>query len=199
MTNELDAYDGVVERTPEGGVIRFERALPYDIRQVWDAITAPDRLAEWWMPMDADISVDLREGGEMVFEVGGDEPFTMRLAITRVEPPMLLEHEHVDDGSFTRWELEPTEAGCLLRLRHYVVDVPGAIERCYVVGLHTSLSRLGPAIEGAPVPWDWDEFAVSQAKYAERGLATPIDEDGVDKADEADEAAGKTDGEEEPA
>lgn len=165
------AYDGTVERTADGGVIRFERPLPYDISQVWDAITSPERLAEWWMPMAADISVDLREGGEMRFEVTGDEPFTMQLRVTRVEPPMLLEHTHVDEGSFIRWELEPASTGCVLRLSHFVRDVPGAVERCYVVGLHTSLSRLAPSIEGSPVPWDWAAFAESQAQYARLGLA----------------------------
>ena len=173
-----NAYDGVLERTAEGGVIRFERLLPYDLRQVWDAITTADRLAEWWMPMAADVTVDLREGGEMVFEVGGDEPFTMRLTITRVEPPMLLEHTHPDEGSFIRWELERSGDGCLLRLRHFVRDVDGAVERCYVVGLHTSLSRLGPAIEGTPVPWDWDRFAESQAQYSRRGFAPAPDGEG---------------------
>ena len=60
-------YDGTLERTADGGVIRFERHLAYPIREVWDAITNPERLADWWLPFDADITVDLREGGEMVF------------------------------------------------------------------------------------------------------------------------------------
>ena len=59
-------YDGTMERTADGGVIRFERHLAYPIRDVWDAITNPARLADWWLPFDADITVDLREGGEMV-------------------------------------------------------------------------------------------------------------------------------------
>ena len=33
------SYDGTLERTADGGVIRFERHLPYPIRDVWDAIT----------------------------------------------------------------------------------------------------------------------------------------------------------------
>jgi len=59
-------YDGTIERTADGGVIRFERRLPFPVRDVWDAITTPARLADWWLPFDADITVDLREGGEMV-------------------------------------------------------------------------------------------------------------------------------------
>jgi len=55
-------YDGTVERTPEGGVIHFERRFDYPIRDVWDAITNPARLADWWLPFDADITGRLRIG-----------------------------------------------------------------------------------------------------------------------------------------
>jgi uncharacterized protein YndB with AHSA1/START domain len=171
------AYDGTVERTADGGIIRFERQLPYPIRDVWDAITNPARLADWWLPFDADITVDLREGGKMVFAAAGDEPVTVTCTILRVEPPMLLEHTHVDPGSRMRWELEPVETGCVLRLSHHVPDARGAIDNCFVVGLHTSLSRLEPCLAGRPTPWDWDAFAQAQAQYASLGLAPPVTAD----------------------
>jgi len=42
MSNvSASSYDGTLERTTDGGVIRFERHLPYPIRDVWDAITNP--------------------------------------------------------------------------------------------------------------------------------------------------------------
>jgi uncharacterized protein YndB with AHSA1/START domain len=164
-------YDGIVERTPEGGVIRFERRLDYPIREVWDAITNPARLADWWLPFDADITVDLREGGDMVFTGTGDEPIAVTCTILRVEPPMLLEHTHVDPGAYLRWELEPVDAGCVLRLSHFAPDADDAIGKCYVVGLHASLARLVPCLAGEPIAWDWDEFAVAQAQYAALGFA----------------------------
>lgn len=167
-------HDGVIERTADGGLIRFERRLPYSVRDVWDAVTEADRLADWWLPFDADVSVDLREGGEMVFS-SRDEPMTMRFTILRVESPMLLEHTHADPGSYLRWELEPVDGGCVLRLSHFVTDVGGAIDNCYVVGLHTSLERLEPCLAGHPVPWDWDAFAESKAHYAALGLAPEAD------------------------
>ena len=168
-------YDGTLERTTDGGVIRFERRLDYAVRDVWDAITDPARLADWWLPFDADITVDLREGGEMVFVATGDEPMTITCTIVRVEPPMLLEHTHVDAGSLMRWELEAVDTGCVLRLSHFVTDVGAAIENGYVVGLHTSLSRLEPCLAGHPAPWDWEELATTQSHYAEIGLASPPD------------------------
>jgi uncharacterized protein YndB with AHSA1/START domain len=170
-------YDGTLDRTADGGVIRFERHLPYSIREVWDAITDPARLAEWWLPFEADITVDLREGGDMVMVGTGEEPVTMTCTFRRVEPPMLLEHTHVDPGSLVRWELEPQASGCVLRLSHFVPDPATAIDNCYVVGLHTSLSRLEPCLAGRPIAWDWDEFARAQSHYAAVGLAPPLPAD----------------------
>jgi len=164
-------YDGTMERTADGGVIRFERHLDYGIRDVWDAITKPARLADWWLPFAADITIDLRPGGEMTFVAKGDEPMEMTCTILRVEPPMLFEHTHADPGSVMRWELEPLDTGCVLRLSHFVTDVVAAVENGYVVGLHTSLSRLLPCLAGEPVPWDWEAFAEARARYAELGLA----------------------------
>ena len=175
MTDLKGSYDGTMERTAEGGVIRFERRLPYAVRDVWDAITDPARLADWWLPFDADITVDLREGGEMVFTGRDAEPVSITCTILRVEPPMLLEHTHVDAGSRMRWELEPVDTGCVLRLSHLVPDPEAAVDRGYVVGLHTSLARLEPCLAGRPVPWDWEAFAETQARYAELGLAAPVE------------------------
>ena len=112
----------------------------------------------------------------MVMSATGDEPMTITCTILRVEPPVLLEHTHVDPGSRMRWELEPVETGCVLRLSHFVTDTTTAVDSCYVVGLHTSLARLEPCLAGRPVAWDWDEFAVAQAHYATLGLARPANE-----------------------
>ena len=169
------SYDGTLERTAEGGVIRFERRLPYPIRDVWDAITNPKRLAEWWLPFDADITVELTEGGQMIFESRGDEPMTLTCTILRLEPPMLLEHTHPAADSRMRWELEPIDTGCVLRLSHFVTDIPDAIANCYVVGLHTSIGRLAPSVAGQPIAWDWDAFAEAQAQYASLGLAAEVE------------------------
>ncbi len=170
------SQDGTLERTPDGGVIRFERQLAYPIREVWDAITTGERLADWWLPFDAEATIDLREGGQMVFAgVMDGEPVSMSFTILRVEAPMLLEHTHVADQSYMRWELEPVETGCTLRLSCFVTDVDSAIDGCNLVGLHTSLGRLEPCLAGHPVHWDWDEFAATQAHYAALGLAPQVE------------------------
>jgi uncharacterized protein YndB with AHSA1/START domain len=172
MTDDLlTRYDGTLERTADGGVIRFERHLAYGVDDVWDAITDPLRLADWWLPFDADITVDLRVGGDMVYKAKGDEPFEFTCTILQLDPPVLLEHTHADPDSVMRWELEPADGGCTLRLTHSVPDAEAAIERCYIVGLQHSLDRLEPVLAGRPIPWDDDVFKVAQAAYAERGAA----------------------------
>jgi uncharacterized protein YndB with AHSA1/START domain len=163
--------DGTIESTESGGVIRFERRLPHPVTEVWSAITEPERLADWWLPFDADITVDLQPGGLMVMSATGDEPMTITCEILRMEPPHLLEHTHVDPGSRVLWELEADADGTVLRLSHFVLDPALAIANNYVVGLHTSLDRLGPALAGTPEPWDWDAFADHQRRYAAAGLA----------------------------
>lgn len=175
MTDTTGArYDGVIERTPDGGAIQFERQLPYPIRDVWQSITDSAHLAQWWLPFDADVSIDLREGGEMRFAGRGEDDPDMTFTILRVEPPMLLEHTHADPTSRMRWELEATATGCTLRLNHFVTDVAAAIDNCYVVGLHASLARLEPSLAGTPEPWDWDDFYAAQAAYAELGFAPEV-------------------------
>ena len=163
--------DGTIEPTATGAVLRFERRLPHAVAEVWAAITEPARLADWWLPFDADITIDLRPGGLIVMSASGDEPVTITCEILRVEPPVLLEHTHVDPGSRLLWELEPNGDGCILRLSHFVTDPATAIDNCYAVGLHTSLDRLAPCLAGTPAPWDWDAFARHQHRYAAAGLA----------------------------
>ncbi len=163
--------DGTFETTPAGGVIRFERQLRHPVEEVWAAVTEPDRIVDWWLPFDADVTVDLRPGGLMVMRATGDEPMTLTCEILRVEPPVLLEHTHVDPGSRVLWELEPRDGGCTLRLSHFVADPTTAIDNCYLVGLHTSLERLEPALDGTPIPWDDDTFVAHQRRYAAAGLA----------------------------
>jgi len=162
---------GTVERTPEGGRVRFERLLAFPIEEVWAAITEPERLGDWWPPMAAEITVDLREGGKIVFDWPDLDFPTMEFTIVRLEPPTLLEHTHTSPGSWMRWELEATDDGTRLRATYSIPDLDMAIERGDLVGLHYSLDRLVPALSGEPVAWDNDAFTELQSVYAEKESA----------------------------
>ena len=173
MTETAASPDGTLERTPDGGVIHFERHLPYPIEVVWDAITNPARLADWWLPFEADITIDLREGGELVFAATSGEPPPLTCTILRVEPPVLFEHTAFVPGAVLRWVLEAVPEGTVLWLHERVASVEEAIEGGWLAGLHLSFARLEPAIAGSPVPWDWDAIPDVWERYAAKGLAIP--------------------------
>lgn len=158
---------GTIERTPEGGQVRFERILAFPIEEVWASITEPERLGDWWPPMATEITVDLREGGKIVFEWPDTDFPTMEFTVVRLNPPRLLEHTHTSPGSWMRWELEPVDEGTRLLVTYAVPDVDMAIERGDIVGLHYSLDRLIPALSGNPVGWDNDAFAQLQVAYTQ--------------------------------
>jgi uncharacterized protein YndB with AHSA1/START domain len=163
---------GTIERTPDGGTIRFERLLAFPVDEVWSALTDPVRIADWWPPFAADITVDLRVGGSIVFDWPEHDIPRFELEILRLQPPTLLEHRHTGPGSWMRWELESTvEGGTRLRATYFVPEPDQAIERGDVVGAHYSLDRLVAALAGRPVPWDDAAFAALSARYAEVGLA----------------------------
>lgn len=164
---------GTIERTSDGGTVRFERNLAFPIEEVWAAITEPARLGDWWPPMAAEITVDLREGGRIVFDWPDVDFPTMQFEITRLEPPKLLEHTHTSPGSWMRWELEASEGGTRLLATYFVPDIDMAIERGDLVGLHYSFDRLAPALTGTPVGWDNDAFQELVATYAEGHSGSP--------------------------
>jgi uncharacterized protein YndB with AHSA1/START domain len=158
-----------LERTSEGGLIHFERRLPYPIETVWSALTEPQRLADWWPPFATDVVVDLREGGSLSFDWPGGPKLDFRFL--KIVAPTLLEHTHTSPGSWMRYELERTEEGTLLRATYFVPNPDLAVERGDVVGGHYGFDRLEAALSGHPQPFDLDAFAALQTRYAEHGLA----------------------------
>ena len=161
-----DRY-GTIERTQDGGFVRFERPLAYPIADVWSAITEPSRLADWWPPFAGEVTVDLREGGKIAFTwPEGGETQALEFTILRLDEPTLLEHSHTSPGSWQRWELEPTEDGTCLRITYFVRELDMAIERGDVIGAHYGLDRLESALSGHPTPLDFVVFAELRAGYA---------------------------------
>jgi uncharacterized protein YndB with AHSA1/START domain len=158
-----------LERTAEGGLVRFERRLPHPIEEVWSALTEPDRLAEWWPPFATNVTVDLREGGLLTFE-WPDGP-SLEFRFLRITAPTLLEHTHTSPGSRMRYELAPTNEGTVLRAAYFVPEPDAAIERGDVVGGHYGFDRLEAALAGHPTSADAGTFAALQATYAAQGLA----------------------------
>jgi uncharacterized protein YndB with AHSA1/START domain len=175
MTKDPRAGDGVIEQVGDQTVLRFERSYPNSIDDVWDALTNPARLAQWWLPFDADITVELVAGGD--YELRGKEGMpTLSWKVLRVEAPHVFEHTHAEPGVVITWELSEHDDGCTLVFTQTVPDRSSLVQNSFAVGTHTSFDRLGALLQGTPIAWDWDVMAAHQRRYAAAGLAASPEE-----------------------
>ena len=154
MKIDITRYLGTVQREVgvrehegrEARVVTALRTYESDIEDVWDAITNPERIPRWFLP----VSGELRLGGRYQLEgnAGGE--------ITRCEPPKLLAvtWEYGGDLSWVRAELtalgEDTTRLELEHLAHVPDDFweqfgPGATG----VGWDLSFVGLGEHLAGA--------------------------------------------------
>ena len=117
IANQLNAIHRQVERQPAadgaGERVRVLRRRSYDTaaQDVWDAVTDPDRIKRWLMP----ISGDLRVGGSFQLEgnAGGE--------ILTCEPPRLLRVTFGDPNSIVELRLTAQGDGAtVLDLEHTV-------------------------------------------------------------------------------
>ncbi len=74
-------------------MIRREIVLPAPREDVWDALTDPDRLAEWFAN---DVDFDLRPGGGASFRWSNGEERSA--TVTEVDPERRLAFEWDDEG-----------------------------------------------------------------------------------------------------
>jgi hypothetical protein len=79
-------------------------------------------------------------------------------------------HTHFGPGTPLTWEVVADGDGSRLRLTQHTTDIAAALSQGHIVGLHHSLDRLAPALDGASVPWDWDRLAQIEAEYRDSGV-----------------------------
>jgi uncharacterized protein YndB with AHSA1/START domain len=102
--------------------VEREIVVPEAPEEVWEALTEPERLEEWFAP---EVALDARPGGEGVFRWGdGDE----RRAVVRE----LEESERLvldwDDGGSVAIELKPAEDGTRVRVVETSPEFAPALE-----------------------------------------------------------------------
>jgi uncharacterized protein YndB with AHSA1/START domain len=95
------------ERTVE---IERDIVFPASPAEVWEALTEPERLEEWFA---SEVSLDARPGGEGIFRWGdGDE---RRAVVRELEPEERLVLDWEDDGQVVL-ELEEVDGGTHLHV-----------------------------------------------------------------------------------
>ena len=154
MAEDRPAADGIVEKGPDGSTqVRFARRLPHPIDRVWEALTDPAELRRWW----GDADLDLVDGGRFALRwLNTDEDgnvATLDGAITKLDPPRLLEISAAwgstgtaDPGTPTTltWELDPDGDHTLLRFTNTVAPAPQH-RRHHRGRRHPHRRRLAPA------------------------------------------------------
>ncbi len=123
----------------------FVRDLPHAPQQVWAALTDPAQLSEW-APFVADRDL-ATTGPATLTMVDGDTATDLPAAVSRVEPPSLLEYSWGED--LLRWELADTGSGTRLTLRHTMDDRDGLARTA--AGWHLCLAVADHLLAGHPV------------------------------------------------
>lgn len=148
------APKGTVTYEGDHATLTFERRYPHPIETVWDTITNPEHLAQWYM---SKARLEGRTGGSIDY-VSGVSQFHVTGKILTWDPPRVYEHEwnvepmkYLPHGerSVVRWELTPDGDGTILRLthRHLTKQTAGG----FVSGTHAFLDRLGDQLDGRPL------------------------------------------------
>ncbi|HEY2311369.1 MAG TPA: SRPBCC domain-containing protein [Gaiellaceae bacterium] len=90
--------------------VEREILVPEAPDEVWEALTEPERLEEWFA---SEVELDARPGGEGVFRWGdGDERHAVVRELEEAERLVL----DWDDGGSVAIELETAESGTLVRV-----------------------------------------------------------------------------------
>src|SRR6266850_4785592 len=109
----------------QGGTdVQIEREIvfPASPTEVWEALTEPERLEEWFA---TEVELDAQPGGEGVFRWGdGDE---RRAVVRELEPEERLVLDWEDDGQVVL-ELEEVDGGTRLHVIETSPDWSTALE-----------------------------------------------------------------------
>lgn len=121
--------------------LRMERRLAHPPQRVWDAITQPAHLAQWF---PSEVTVDLRPGGTVGFLFPGDSEPAMTGKVTDAREPHVFAFTW--GGDHLRWEITPDGEGSLLTLTHTFGDRFGAAS--FASGWHACLTGLAGLLDG---------------------------------------------------
>ncbi len=178
----------------EGRVVRIQRSYDSPIEDVWDALTTPERISRWFLP----ISGDYRLGGRYQLEgnAGGEILECDRPRLVRVS---WVFGEMADAGPASEVAVRLTPAGTgstTVELEHIAIVPdefwdqfgPGAVGVGWdgaVLGL--SLHLLSGESVGDPIAWQVSDegrefFAQSSAAWGVAYAASGADPDTVKKA-----------------
>jgi uncharacterized protein YndB with AHSA1/START domain len=150
--------------------LSFTRGLSHPVNRVWEAITEPGQLRHW-APYTANRDLALTGEAVLTMQDGADGSGHVDLpgSVLESDPPQLLVHSFGAD--VLRWELEGTDDGTTLTLRHTFADE--SMASALAAGWHLCLDvadalmkdvPFGPVVGARAREYGWDQL---NERYAE--------------------------------
>lgn len=152
-----DSRLGNVSVEGDYATLLFERRFSHPPEIIWEAITNPNELTEWYMTK---AKIDGRAGGSIDF-IAGISQFHVTGKILVWDPPRVFEHEwNVEprkelpkgEHAVIRWEISRKGETTMLKLTHR--NLTRATSLGFAPGTHAFLDRLEAYLDKTPMP-DW--------------------------------------------
>ncbi len=159
---------GTYEQPHGRPVVRFERTFSHPPAAVWDAVTDPERLAQW-VPTSVEFAT-LGPGEPIVFRFAEDGYPAMAGVFVEVRPPERLVFTWGDDE--LTFEIAAADGGAACRLTFTVaLDAAGKAARD-AAGWEQCLAMLALVAGGGapPRPWPADSWQGYYDSYRAQGL-----------------------------
>ena len=131
----------------EGLTLVFVRELRHPPEAVWSALVRPELLRRW-APYTADRDLGAT-GLATLTPVDDDASPALTVTVVAAQPYTLLEHTWGDD--VLRWELEPSDTGTMLTLRHSHPGAEAGMPAMVAAGWHLCAVVLERLLDGRPV------------------------------------------------
>jgi uncharacterized protein YndB with AHSA1/START domain len=143
--------------------LRYERRLAHPPQKVWRALTEPSELLAWF---PCAVEGERRLGARLRFVFKGEEGPPDQGTITEWDPPRSLAFTWGTE--VLRFELRPTDGGCLLIFTHAFDERAKAARDA--TGWHVCLDALQASLTGdvSPTIWSNERGAAVYAEYAAR-------------------------------
>lgn len=155
---DSNAADGVVDAANRS--VRFVRTYPSSKKDVWDAVTDPDRLSRWL----GNVTGALHIGGRYRVDFGDGDIATGEVVTCREPDRLVVTWEFPDEG--TTWvdvELADADTGTRFVLTHSGLR-PSDLAQ-YGAGWHTFFDHLDATLRGdQPSGW-WDGYHERFPRY----------------------------------
>jgi uncharacterized protein YndB with AHSA1/START domain len=186
MTLDLGPLgDVTVVPDDDGWTLVFIRELRHAPAVVWTALTDPAELDQW-APFAAERDLGAT-GDTTITMIDGENHMKIPISVRVAVEPELLEYTWGDD--VLRWQLEPSEAGTRLTLRHTLAKPE--MDAMVAAGWHICFVVLARLLAGDPVgvirgqdaaKYGWADL---RDEYARRlGGRTPSGGDGPADGDD---------------